>query len=271
MKGGLRTKGVKKERSTEGPLISIVTVVFNGEAFLERTIESVLGQDYGNVEYIIIDGASTDGTLEIIKRYEDQLDLWVSEPDKGIYDAMNKGLLLCRGDLIGMINADDHYVENIFTKVVQCSLQNTAKNIFHGDIFIDYGTGTKVKKARQPGFLLKYWEMVLNHPSFFVRRKLYDEELFDTELRVCSDHKWTLSAYLKDPHQFQYIPEPIAWFSAGGASMSIPLSKVIREGNKVSRDLGMNWIERSLANIVKVVLYIPQSLKLQLNKLLSKG
>lgn len=271
MKGGKRTTGDTKTGTAEAPLISVITVVFNGEAFLERTIKSVLGQDYPNVEYIVVDGASSDGTLDIIKNYEDRLDLWVSEPDKGIYDAMNKGLELCNGELIGMINADDHYAPGVFRAMANASIQYPEKNIFHGDITIDYGDGQlKVKKARQPGFLLKYWEMVLNHPSFFVRWKVYNNNHFDTELRVCSDHKWTLGAYLNDPAQFHYLEKTIAFFSAGGASMSIPLGKVLKEGNKVSKDLGMSWCERKLATFVKMALYIPQYLKLQLNQILAK-
>ena len=270
MKGGLREHGIQKSGSPERPLISIITVVWNGEAYLERTINSVLGQEYDNVEYIVVDGASEDGTLDIIKQYEDKIDLWVSEPDKGIYDAMNKGIGLCTGDLIGMINADDHYVEGVFSKIAETAVRHPEKNIFHGDIYIEYGNGhLKTKKARKPGFLLKYWEMVLNHPSFFVRRELYMDDLYDTELRVNSDHKWTLGSYLKDPDQFQYISGPLAYFSAGGASMTIPLSQVIKEGNKVSKDLGMTWFERAIGTIVKLGLYIPQYFKLQFNQFIS--
>jgi len=268
MKGGLRDHGIKKIGLSDKPLISIITVVWNGEEFLERTIKSVLGQDYENIEYIVVDGASTDGTLGIIKQYEDKIDFWVSEADKGIYDAMNKGIGLCTGEFIGMINADDHYAEGVFSRIAEEVISHPEKNIFHGDIFIEYGNGNvKTKKARQPGFLLKYWEMVLNHPSFFVRRELYNDNLYDTELRVNSDHKWTLGAYLKDPGQFHYIEEPLAYFSAGGASMTIPLAQVLKEGNKVSKDLRMSWFERALGTVVKMGLYIPQYFKLQFNQL----
>ena len=95
--GGLRTKGYFKKSYDDKPLISIITVVFNGERYLEQTIQSVIDQTYDNVEYIIIDGGSTDGTLDIIKKYEDKIDYWVSEKDNGIYDAMNKGIKVCYG------------------------------------------------------------------------------------------------------------------------------------------------------------------------------
>ena len=94
------------------PLVSIVTVVYNGENFLEETIKSVINQTYENIEYIIIDGGSTDGTVDIIKKYEDKINYWVSEKDAGIYDAMNKGIEAFKGDYINFLNAGDSYVNN---------------------------------------------------------------------------------------------------------------------------------------------------------------
>lgn len=93
-------------------LISIITVVYNGEKFLERTIQSVISQTYSNVEYIIVDGGSTDGTLDIIKKYENYIDYWVNEKNKGIYDAMNKSIKLAAGNMTGMLNSDDFYTSN---------------------------------------------------------------------------------------------------------------------------------------------------------------
>jgi cellulose synthase/poly-beta-1,6-N-acetylglucosamine synthase-like glycosyltransferase len=111
-KGGLRTKGYFKRSYDEAsglsdnsplPLVTIITVVFNGEKYLEQTIQSVINQAYDNVEYIVIDGGSTDGTVDIIRKYENQIDYWVSEPDGGLYHAINKGITLCMGRLVGII------------------------------------------------------------------------------------------------------------------------------------------------------------------------
>ena len=108
------------------PIISIITVVFNGEKYLEETIQSVLNQTYDNVEYIIIDGGSTDGTLGIIKKYEDKIDYWVSEKDKGIYDAMNKGILVATGDWINFINAGDRLIFLDVNSLLKLSTTNTS-------------------------------------------------------------------------------------------------------------------------------------------------
>ena len=115
--GGLRTKGYFKKSYENKPLISIITVVYNGEKHLEETIQSVINQTYDNVEYIIIDGGSTDGTLEIIKKYEDKIDYWVSEKDRGMYNALNKGFSCANGEYLGWLNADDTLFPNAFKDI----------------------------------------------------------------------------------------------------------------------------------------------------------
>ena len=114
------------------PKISIITVVFNGEKFLEETIQSVISQTYDNIEYIIIDGGSTDGTIDIIKKYEDKLSYWISEPDGGIYNAMNKALKISTGDGILFLNAGDYFVGSVITKsiTVPCFLPVKYVNYF---------------------------------------------------------------------------------------------------------------------------------------------
>ena len=107
IQGGLRTKGTIKKKNSF--LISIVTVTLNSEKYIEETIQSVLNQKNKNFEYIIIDGGSSDKTIDIIKKYENKIDYWVSEPDKGLYDAFNKGLTLVAGDIVGFVNSDDVY------------------------------------------------------------------------------------------------------------------------------------------------------------------
>ncbi|HKC67578.1 MAG TPA: glycosyltransferase family 2 protein, partial [Bacteroidia bacterium] len=133
MQGGIRLKGAEKQSGSGNPLVSVITVVYNGAKHLEQTINSVLDQEYKNVEYIIIDGGSADGTIDIIKRYEDKVDYWQSERDGGIYFAMNKGISLAKGELIGILNADDFYLPDTVRKVVDADKFAKA-DIYYGDM-----------------------------------------------------------------------------------------------------------------------------------------
>lgn len=267
LRGGRRERGEQRSSSPFEPLVSIVTVVYNGAATLERTMQSVFAQRYPNIEYIVVDGGSNDGTLDLLRKYDDRLDLWVSERDKGIYDAMNKGVALCTGEWVALINADDWYEPDTVSRVVEAAKQRSETNIVHGDIWIHYPNGhKKLKRAKRNGFLLKYWEMVLNHPSFFVRRSYYQGRPFDATLRVSGDHKWTLAAWMHKKEQFLYLPEPLANFTAGGASMTIPLKRVLSEGQRVSRHLGLGAFGTFVGQVTRTALYIPQYLKLQFNQ-----
>lgn len=187
--GGLRTQGYFKLNEPDKPLISVITVVFNGEKYLEQTIRSVIEQSYDNVEYLIIDGGSTDGTLDIIKRYDGQIDYWVSEKDKGIYDAMNKGISLCSGIIIGIINADDWYEPNIFSEV---QLQQEY-DILHGNIqYWNDQIRMEVFKPNQEKLEL---EMTLNHPTCFVKARLYKKiGYFNQRFKIAADYDFLLRA-----------------------------------------------------------------------------
>src|SRR5690554_3531829 len=120
--GGLRLKGLYKSSSEEKPLITVVTVVYNGAEYLEDTIKSVIEQTYDNVEYIIVDGGSTDGTLDIIRRYEDAIDYWVSEPDRGLYDGLAKGFHFATGKFMCYLNAGDLYTRTALSAVISIFL-----------------------------------------------------------------------------------------------------------------------------------------------------
>lgn len=267
--GGQRLKGVLADGGPGQPLVSIITAVFNGAATLERTIRSVREQDHPHIEHIIVDGGSTDGTVEILRAHDDHLAYWVSGPDAGIYDAMNKGILLSRGEWVGLINADDWYEPGVITRMINEAGSHPGVNILHGDIWIHYANGArKIKRAKDSPFLLKYWEMVLNHPSFLVRRSYYHDHPFDPKVRVGGDHLWTLKAYMEDPGQFHRVSFPVANFSAGGASMRLSLKRTLEEGTAVSRAAGMGRAGVLLGQVVRSVLYVPQYLKLLANRML---
>ena len=128
---------------TNYPKVSIITVVYNGIEFLEETIKSVIAQTYPNIEYIIVDGGSKDGTLDIIKKYEAHISKWISEPDKGIYDAMNKGIDLATGDWQNFLNAGDSFVDNnVLEKIFTTNLENIT--LVYGDIIAIRENGQKL-------------------------------------------------------------------------------------------------------------------------------
>ena len=136
--------------------VSIVTVSYNCEATIEQTIQSVLSQDYDNVEYIIIDGGSTDGTIEIIRRYESNIAYWNSEPDRGISDAFNKGINCCTGEIVGILNADDLYLPGTVSTVVQAFQDNPEAGVVFGDqTFIDLSGKILYRQVGDPGFIKK--------------------------------------------------------------------------------------------------------------------
>jgi glycosyltransferase involved in cell wall biosynthesis len=153
--------------------ISIITVVYNGEKYLEDSIKSVINQTYSNIEYIIIDGGSTDGTLDIIKRYEDKIDYWVSEKDKGIYDAMNKGIKVSNGIFINFLNAGDKFVSNDVVESIANVAQKDIKLIYGNTLFYNKIKNT-IKKQISMEFTLrnitKYTTRVVCHQSMFINK-----------------------------------------------------------------------------------------------------
>lgn len=194
--GGLRTRGYFKAPYEDKPVVSIVTVVYNCEKHIEETIQSVINQTYDNVEYIIIDGGSTDGTLNIIKKYEDALDYWVSEKDGGIYDAMNKGIILSSGGIIGLVNADDYIYKNTLNKVAQAVLSTNCKYTY-GNIDLINKDGEVFAKryamSKKDTETKKYEEMPCSHPTMFVSMKVYKQiGLFDTRFKLSADYDFLL-------------------------------------------------------------------------------
>lgn len=196
--GGLRTQGNFKASSKNKPLVTIITVVFNGASYLEDTIKSVMNQTYDNVEYIIIDGGSTDGTLGIIKKYENQIDYWVSEADSGIYNAWNKGLTLVSGDIIGFLNADDYYDLRTIESIVPFFIDNRYQ--------ITYGNTQFLRNELCIGFNNSLFnpEKIYNgfgfmHTTVFTSINIYKKiGLFNESFRIAGDTDWLIRAYKED-------------------------------------------------------------------------
>lgn len=197
------------------PLISIITVVYNGVAHLEKTILSVLNQSYPNIEYIIIDGGSTDGTLDIIRRYENRLSYWVSKPDKGIYDAMNKGIALATGEVIGLLNAGDWYLEGAI-QLLASQIQ-TEPSIYYGDAFIFYPDLNQQRLAKANLSGLRY-HMSICHQATFVATRIYQQlGSYKTKYRLAADYDFLSRCYHKNV-TFKYLKKTVTLFTNGGAS-----------------------------------------------------
>lgn len=195
------------------PLMSIVTVVFNGEKYLEETILSVITQAYDNFEYIIIDGGSTDGTIDIIKKYEDRIDYWVSEADKGIYYAMNKGIEAASGEFIAFINADDWYEKDILKNVKEIINEHENIDFFYGDLnFIKTDGEIRIWKGNRGKKGLS-----IPHPTVFIRTEILKKTPFNTNFKIVADAELTLRLFHANIKSF-YMNEVIANFRDGGVS-----------------------------------------------------
>lgn len=205
------------------PLITIITVVLNGEKFLEQTIKSVIEQTYSNIEYIIIDGNSKDGTTDIIKKFEKYIAYWVSEPDNGIYDAMNKGIKKSNGKIIGIINSGDYYSHDAVEIIVKNFYLNDMPDILFGDMCV-LNERANLRKIVKPYIKKIKYGMSLNHPTCFVKKELYNERLFDINYKIVGDYELMLYFY-QNNFSFLYIPQLISYFRTGGISSNFISTK----------------------------------------------
>ena len=203
--------------------ISIITVVYNGEKTLAQTIESVLAQDYPGLEYIVVDGNSTDGTLEVIKRYQHRLGHWVSAPDAGIYDAMNKGLRLATGQVVAFLNADDYYQHPCVVSNVATAFVAQNPDAVYGDLLY--------VNPRDPAQVVRYWRArnyqandflrgwMPPHPTFFAKRTLFDAfGDFNTTLHTAADYELMLRFVHRHGIKLAYLPEVLVRMRTGGVS-----------------------------------------------------
>jgi len=202
--------------------ISVITVVYNGEKTIADTIESVIGQDFFNKEYIIVDGASKDGTMRIVSSYADRIQVLVSEPDRGIYDAMNKGIRLATGDVIGILNADDVYTDSTVLSKVAATLEGSEMQGCYGDLVYVDSSGTKVKRKWISGnytpdsFL---WGWMPPHPTLFFRREVYEMYgMFNLDMGSAADYELILRMLYKHRVPVGYIPEILVRMREGGVS-----------------------------------------------------
>ena len=226
LEGGKRLRGMTPRVAPERPLVSVITVVYNGKDHLEETIRSVLSQSYEPVEYVIIDGGSTDGTLDIIRKYEDRIDYWRSEPDGGISDAMNKGIRLSKGDLIAHLHSDDYYADaGALSAIVAVHSRHPDALWLTGgiDIVDPKGKVLQTVKGRKYSYRKLMRGNFLLHPATFVTRGAFGKTgLFDPAYKYSMDYDlWIRLGSLGDPVT---IDRAIACFRAHPASLSVARS-----------------------------------------------
>ena len=203
--------------------ISIITVVYNNKETIKDAIESVLSQTYKNIEYIIIDGGSNDGTIDIIRSYGNKIDVFISEPDNGLYDAMNKGIKLSTGDVIGILNSDDFYVNKFVIEKAANKFKETNCDSLYGDlVYVDYNNTNKVirywkSRPFENNLFQKGWHPP--HPTFFVKKEIYDKYgLFDLNFKIAADYEIMLRFLEKYKISSIYIPEVLVKMRIGGKS-----------------------------------------------------
>lgn len=203
--------------------ISIITVCFNSAATLEETIRSVVNQDYADVEYIVVDGGSTDGTAVIVERYKDRIQKYICEKDKGMYDAINKGIGLATGDVIGLLHADDRYANvHILSKVAETLTRSGADSLY-GDLqYVSRTDASKVIRQWKScpynqALFLKGW--MPPHPTYFVKRSVYERfGCYNTSLSISADYELMLRHLYKHKVSTTYLPEVIVQMRTGGLS-----------------------------------------------------
>ena len=214
------------------PRITIITPSYNQAQFLESTIASVLDQRYSNLEYMIVDGASTDGSVEIIRRYEKHLAWWVSEPDRGQAHAINKGIERATGSIVAFINSDDQYLPGAFSSVVEAFAQNPGLDWLCGDtIMFGEGHPTQLVKAVGPRSAAQVlaWENQALQPGMFWKRALV-EQRFNEEYRFAFDMDFYVRLLLKR-HRCGHLPLPVATYRLH------PSSKTVAEGSAMADEL----------------------------------
>jgi glycosyltransferase involved in cell wall biosynthesis len=237
---GLRFKNVFKTNTQETPLISIITVVKNRKIYVEETINSILRQKYKNFEYIIIDGHSNDGTLEILKKYETQIDYIVSEEDNGLYDAMNKGMQLCTGDIIGMVNSDDILMPDALLYLSEYLKKYPSIDFFFGSVKKHWG----ILHGFKPWKISYVWNFYSSHSTGFYIKKTAVSKLgkYSLKYKYCADLDYFYRMIVK--HKMKGVSsnkdELFGIFRAGGISSHIDFWTLFFEKNQIRIDNKQN-------------------------------
>ncbi len=203
--------------------VSIVTVTYNSAASIHRTIESVLAQDYPHIEYIIVDGNSTDSTMEVIREYGNRIARVISEPDEGIYDAMNKGIALATGDIVGVLNSDDFFTHDSVVSTIAGQFDGSIDALY-GDVqFVSDTTGKVTRYYSSQKFRPSRLKQGLSpaHPTFYVKREFYERYgNYNIRYKIAADFD-LFARFFQTPMRYRYIQEPLVTMRQGGISTRI--------------------------------------------------
>jgi glycosyltransferase involved in cell wall biosynthesis len=228
--------------------VSIITVCFNSVKTIEETVRSVLSQSYKDIEYIVIDGGSTDGTLNVINRYKNRIAKVISEPDNGIYEAMNKGIKLSTGDVIATLNSDDIYNDQSIVGQIVEFIQNNGLDAAYGDlVYIDRNRADHITRFWKAGKYKKgafSYGWVLPHPTFFCRKEIFERfGYFNDKLQIAADYELMLRFIEKHQIKVGYLPKVIVKMRTGGKANVI---RGIFHGNlEIIRSFRLNNIHLS--------------------------
>ncbi len=247
--------------------VSVITVSLNSEKYMESCIKSVISQDYKNIEYIIIDGKSTDSTLKIAEKYKNNIDILVSEPDKGIFDAMNKGIKLATGDIIAILNSDDYYSDNsvISTVVKEFETYNT-DSVFGNISIISPFTSKVIRKWRDKKYKRKNFKKGWHpaHPAFFVKREIYEKfGVFNLKYRIAADYELMFRFLYKNKVTSKMTDKkaPLVIMRAGGNS-NASVRNIIKSNLEARKAWTDNEISPPLFLISGKIFYKIRQLKL---------
>lgn len=249
--GGLREQGIHKSNSTASPLVSIITVVFNGASMIEATIDSIRSQDYGNIEYIICDGGSNDGTIEILNANTQAIDYWISQPDKGLYNAMNKGINLAKGTWVMFLGSDDYLSSiNSISNLVQATSLNPSASLVFGNVEMSNG------KVFVNDLNWKiFFENTIHHQGVMYHQRLFESFRYNDDFKACSDYELNLICFLSKEAVIG-IDSTVSYFRLAGVSSAKDNNFTTQEFRKIrKKHLGLvgNYVLIILPRLMRLI------------------
>ena len=226
--------------------VSILTVTYNSSETLEACFRSIHNQSHPHIEHIIIDGGSTDGTVEIVKKHNDKIASWISEPDHGLYDAMNKGIKAADGDIIGILNSDDIYADNsVIENVARTITENNVDSCYGDLVYVERKDTAKIKRQWKAGGykrekFKKGW--MPPHPTFFCKKSVYEKlGMLNLDFPLAADYELMLRFLYKHRVSTAYIPKVLVKMRNGGTSRpGLYTVKAIKENYKAWKINGLN-------------------------------